>query len=227
MTKKILVVEDQKDIREVIVAQLKLIGAEIDSADSAENAKLKLEKNDYQVLVLDWMLPGISGVELCKELRLQKKYFDLPIIMLTALTQPEDIIKGLDAGADDYVTKPFEMEILQARVRAQLRRTIKNQHSNNLEYVDLKIDNNMNVALIKGIELPLTFTEFKILQTLMEKMNHVFTREQLIEKVSGGNVFVTGRTIDTHMAGLRKKIGIYAENIVTSRGIGYAFKPAE
>lgn len=226
MTKsKILVIEDQKDIRDLIVAQLKLFGYEVVNAENTNIGFQLLQNNSIDLILLDWMLPGESGIELCQKLRLEENFKKIPIIMVTALTQPENIIVGLDAGADDYITKPFDMEILHARVRAQLRRNeIKNTPKEIFEYKDLKINKSSCKVFLKNEELPLTLTEFKIIELLSSIPNHVFTRTQIIEKIQGNNVFVTSRTIDTHVAGLRKKLKEYADIISTSRGIGYAFK---
>jgi DNA-binding response OmpR family regulator len=172
------------------------------------------------------MLPGDSGIEILKKIRTHQALKTLPIIMVTALTQPENIIQGLDAGADDYITKPFDMDILHARVRAQLRRyqQIQTPPKEVMDFKELMIDKKQCKAVLSGKDLPLTLTEYRILETLATSPGHVFTRAQLIEQIQGNNVFVTNRTIDTHVAGLRKKLGAYSDYIITSRGIGYAFK---
>ena len=225
MNSKILVIEDQKDIRDLIVAQLKMLSVEVDAVDNGIHGFELLEKNQYQLLVLDWMLPGESGIEILSKIRKNEKLNQLPVIMVTALTQAENIIEGLDAGADDYITKPFDMDVFHARVRAQLRRsTLKPTQNDIFELGDLKIDNKQCKAFNRGIEIPLTLTEFRILETLSTSPGHVFTRAQLIEKIQGNNVFVTSRTMDTHVAGLRKKLGNLSEYIQTSRGIGYSLK---
>lgn len=222
----VLVVEDQKDIRDLMALQLKMIGLEVDTVDNGKDAFKMLSEKNYHAVLLDWMLPGETGIEICTKIRNTEKIKNLPVIMVTALTQPENIIAGLDAGADDYITKPFEMEILQARVRAQLRRSMRPITVNKdiLEFGTLKIDKNQCKVFADNQEINLTLTEFKILQTLAEKPGHVFTRAQLIELIQGNNVFITNRTIDTHVAGLRKKMNEQAEMITTIRGIGYAFK---
>lgn len=221
---KILVIEDQKDIRDLIVAQLNLFGYEVASAENTSTGFNLIQNQHFHLLLLDWMLPGESGVDLCKKIRNHEKYSSLPIIMVTALTQPENIIQGLDAGADDYITKPFDMEILHARVRSQLRRIDLKKNLDQLEFNQLKINKSQCKVFIQAEEILLTLTEFKILETLASTPGHVFTRSQIIEKIQGNNVFVTTRTIDTHVAGLRKKLKEYSEYITTSRGIGYAFK---
>ena len=146
--------------------------------------------------------------------------------MITALTQADNIIAGLDAGADDYITKPFDLNVLQARVRVQLRGTsvAKAESSDMLDFGLLKIEINKCRVFIQNEEVTLTSTEFKILLLLAQKPGHVYTREQFINNIQGENIFVTGRTIDTHIAGLRKKLGEASNMIETIRGIGYRFK---
>ncbi|MFZ4712127.1 MAG: response regulator transcription factor [Bacteriovoracaceae bacterium] len=225
MKGNILVIEDQKDIRDLMVAQLKFLGVEVDAVDNGTSGLLLLEQNNYHVLILDWMLPGDSGIEILGKIRSREKLKLLPVIMVTALTQAENIIQGLDAGADDYITKPFDMDVFHARVRAQLRRaTLPKVQSDVMEFGELKIDKKQCKVWTAGLEVALTLTEFRIIETLSGSPGHVFTRAQLIEKIQGNNVFVTSRTMDTHVAGLRKKLGSYSDYIVTSRGIGYSLR---
>ncbi|MGE3611151.1 MAG: response regulator [Bacteriovoracaceae bacterium] len=224
----ILVIEDENDIRDLITFQLKSEGHHVISVESADKAVTYLDKEKIDLFIVDWMLPGqLSGLEFTKKLRAQKNFKDIPVVMITALTQPENIVAGLDAGADDYITKPFDLNVLQARVRVQLR-SIKEQSKieDELNYDILNIHKTKCRVLIKNEEINLTSTEFKILLLLAEKPGHVFTREQLINNIQGENVYVTGRTIDTHIAGLRKKMGPTASMIETIRGIGYRFKDA-
>jgi len=145
--------------------------------------------------------------------------------MITALTQPENIVAGLDAGANDYISKPFDLKVLEARVRVQLRDPSP-QNKELFEFGELKIEIAKCKVYVSDIEINLTSTEFKILQLLTSKPGHVFTREQLINSILGEQVFVTGRTIDTHIAGLRKKMAATSDYIETIRGIGYRFKDA-
>jgi two-component system phosphate regulon response regulator PhoB len=224
----ILVVEDEQDIRDLISFQLKSEGHEVLVAESVDKAIVIVERTDpIHLFIIDWMLPGImSGLEFTKKLRAQKKYSATPIIMVTALTQPDNIVAALDAGSDDYVTKPFDLNVLQARVRVQLRNShlLQNDQKDQLDFGLLKIEINKCRVMIGNEDVQLTSTEFKILSMLAMRPGHVFTREQFINNIQGENIFVSGRTIDTHIAGLRKKIAAAADMIETIRGIGYRFK---
>jgi DNA-binding response OmpR family regulator len=224
----VLVIEDEQDIRDLIRFQLSSEGHQLVLAESVDKAMELMERLDkIDLFIVDWMLPGVmSGLEFIKKLRLQKKFLETPIIMITALSQADNIVAGLDAGADDYITKPFDLNVLQARVRVQLRNNLKSSKmtSDQLDFGLLKIEISKCRVTVGKEEIQLTSTEFKILTILAQKPGHVFTREQFINNIQGENIFVTGRTIDTHMAGLRKKIGEAANMIETIRGIGYKFK---
>ncbi len=224
----ILVIEDEQDIRDLISFQLKTEGHNVILAESVDKAISIVERPEkIDLFIIDWMLPGVmSGLEFTKKLRAQKTYSDTPIIMITALTQPDNIVAALDAGADDYITKPFDLNVLQARIRVQLRNIEKDEKNSEdtLDFGLLKIEISKCRVLVDKEEVNLTSTEFKILSILVQKPGHVFTREQFINNIQGENIFVTGRTIDTHIAGLRKKIGSAANMIETIRGIGYRFK---
>lgn len=224
----ILVIEDEQDIRDLISFQLKSEGHEVLACDSVDKGISLVERTEQiDLFIIDWMLPGVmSGLEFTKKLRAQKKYASTPIIMVTALTQPDNIVAALDAGADDYITKPFDLNVLQARVRVQLRSQDKSEKSqeDTLDFGIMKIEITKCRVFVEKEEVQLTSTEFKILSMLAMKPGHVFTREQFINNIQGENIFVTGRTIDTHIAGLRKKIGPAANMIETIRGIGYRFK---
>jgi DNA-binding response OmpR family regulator len=225
-TSQILVVEDEQDIRDLISFQLKSEGHTVITAESADKAIGILERGEkIDLFVIDWMLPGsMSGLEFTKRLRALKPYRETPVVMVTALTQPENIVAGLDAGADDYVTKPFDLNVLQARVRVQLRGKETAAPADELRAPDLTIQVARCRVLVKDEEVSLTSTEFKILLMLAQKPGHVFTREQFINNIQGEHIHVTGRTIDTHIAGLRKKLGPAANVIETIRGIGYRFR---
>ncbi len=224
----ILVIEDEKDIRDLISFQLKSEGHTVTAVESADKAISIIENGDkVDLFVIDWMLPGsMNGLDFTKKLRNQKNYQEIPVIMITALTQAENIVAGLDAGADDYITKPFDLNVLQARVRVQLRQNSaqKSQDDSILDYGLLKIESTKCRVFVQNEEVTLTSTEYKILLLLAQKPGHVYTREQFINSIQGENIFVTGRTIDTHIAGLRKKMGEAANMIETIRGIGYRFK---
>ncbi|WP_408097273.1 response regulator [Peredibacter sp. HCB2-198] len=223
----ILVIEDEQDIRDLISFQLKSEGHNVLIAESVDKAITYVERPEkIDLFIIDWMLPGVmSGLEFTKKLRGQKNYKDTPIVMITALTQPENIVAALDAGADDYITKPFDLKVLEARVRVQLRELkVEKTDDDTLDFGLMKIEVAKCRVMVEKDEINLTSTEFKILSMLAQKPGHVFTREQFINNIQGENIFVTGRTIDTHIAGLRKKIGPAANMIETIRGIGYRFK---
>ncbi len=228
----ILIVEDEQDIRDLISFQLKAEGHKVTAVDSADKAVSVLERGEkFDIMLVDWMLPGaLSGLEFTRRLRGHKYYKEVPVIMVTALTQPENIVAGLDAGADDYITKPFDLDVLQARVRVQMRagqlalEAISVPSGGVFECEELRIDTSKVRVTVAGTDVALTSTEFKILQTIAEKPGHVFTRTQLISQIQGENIHVTGRTIDTHIAGLRKKLTTAGRLVETIRGIGYRFK---
>lgn len=224
---KILVIEDEQDIRDLISFQLKAEGHAVIAVESADKAISLLEREEsIDLFIIDWMLPGsMNGLDFTKKLRAQKAYAETPVMMITALTQPENIVAGLDAGADDYITKPFDIMVLQARIRVQLR-DATSSNKDLLDFSILKIELSKCRVYVENEEIHLTSTEFKILQMLTQKPGHVFTRDQFISNIQGDQVFVTGRTIDTHIAGLRKKLGAAANMIETIRGIGYRFKDA-
>jgi DNA-binding response OmpR family regulator len=220
----ILVIEDEHDIRDLISFQLKSEGHTVLAVESADKAVSIIERGEKIDL---FIIPGsMNGLDFTKKLKSHKNYKDLPVIMITALTQAENIVSGLDAGADDYITKPFDLNVLQARVRVQLRGATdaKSVAKDMLDFGLLKIETNKCRVFIQNEEVTLTSTEFKILLLLAQKPGHVYTREQFINNIQGENIFVTGRTIDTHIAGLRKKLGEASNMIETIRGIGYRFK---
>ncbi len=222
----ILVVEDEDDIRDLISFQLKSEGYSVTAVSSADKAIPVIERGEkIDLFIIDWMLPGsMNGLDFTKKIKGQKSYQDIPVIMITALTQPDNIVAGLDAGADDYITKPFDLNVLQARVRVQFRDLKSPLESNLLDYGRLKIEAKKCKVFVEDEDISLTSTEFKILLLLAQKPGHVYTREQFINNIQGENIFVTGRTIDTHIAGLRKKLGKASNMIETIRGIGYRFK---
>ncbi len=235
---RILIVEDETEIRDLIVLHLKRSGHALDAAGSVEEAIPLLEKNAYALVVLDWMLPGASGVELARRLRAKSGRDDLAILMVTARAEATDIVAGLEAGADDYLSKPFEPQVLIARVNALLRRhrrpafsggagaTSRSQNAmiESFQIGALSIDAASYEVKCAGELVALTPSEFKLLQTLAQNRGRVLTRESLIQHVQGEGVSVVGRTVDTHVFGLRKKLGECADVIETVRGIGYRVK---
>jgi two-component system, OmpR family, phosphate regulon response regulator PhoB len=217
---KILVVEDEGEIRALIVGQLLREGYEVDQSDTGESAMQKLKSSKYDLLVLDWMLPGVTGVEIARVMRSRAR----GILMVTAKAEPDDIVAGLEAGADDYVTKPFDLSVLRARVRALLRRPMNDkgpQANDTIVIGGLNLDPKTYEVRCEGQPISLTLSEYKLLLALCRKPGIVLTRERLIQEVQGDGVAVIDRTVDTHVFGLRKKLGTCSDLIETIRGVGY------
>lgn len=229
MNANILIVEDEKDISDILSLQLQNKGHNVSVIADGAEALDKIQNTDDQtdLYILDRMLPGTSGLEICKFLRMFKKTKSSPILMVTAMTRPEDIIEGLDAGADDYITKPFDTTVLMARVRALLRRaenlrsTKEGEEKTVFTVQKLKVDTNQCKTWIEDRELDLTLSEYKLLVSFLKHPGKVLTRNQLVEFIQDGPVHVTDRTIDTHIFGLRKKLKEYSKLIETIRGVGY------
>ena len=223
---KILIIEDDKDIRDLISFNLSKNGYKTILSRDGEKGIEKAKNEKPDLVLLDLMLPGIHGLDVCKILKTDSSLNKLSIIMLTALGQEEDIIKGLEAGADDYITKPFSFKILFARIKSVLRRK-KTKESSNKDPVNLygvKIDPQTRQVIINENELKLTFTEFQILYLLASHPGWVFTRYQIINKIRSDNNSVTDRSVDFQIVGLRKKMNNLGKLIETIRGVGYRFK---
>lgn len=233
MTKKhILIVEDDEDIQQLVSYNLIRAGFNVSCADSGEDALVSLQNERFDCVLLDLMLPNISGLEVCRWVRSSQdeSYGRVPIIMLTAKGEEEDIVAGLESGADDYLTKPFSPKVLVARIKAVLRR-FEDQSSDrdrdnkgNIVVHNLTIDQNRHEVRLGGELLQLTMTEFGILAFLAKKPGWVFTRQQIIDSVRGYDFLVTPRAIDVQIFGLRKKMGDSGKMIETVRGIGYRIK---
>ena len=225
--KHILVVDDEADLVDLISYNLKKEGFSVDSALDGETAFAKIKKGRYDLVVLDLMLPGIQGMELCRILRNDPKTEALPIIMLTAKGEEVDKILGLEMGADDYVTKPFSPRELLARVKAVLRRSMEKPASEKiLKAGELVIDRERYTVSVKGKPVKLSATEFKLLLFLVERKGKVFNREQLLDAVWSDEAFVEPRTVDVHIRRLRAHIEedpAHPRYIKTLRGIGYFF----
>lgn len=222
---KILVVDDEQDLVKLIRYHLEKDGYQVLSAYNGEDALFLSRKERPELLILDLMLPGMDGLEVCKKLKADRDLTNTAIVMLTAKGEEADITTGLKLGADDYITKPFSPKELVARAQAVLRRT--KSASAIQEYIkidDLTIDLDKHEVIIKNEPVQLTLAEFKILYHLARKPGRVFTRDQLLDAVSGPETAVTDRTIDVHVASLRKKLKTFANRIATIRGIGYKFK---
>ncbi len=227
-SKHILVIDDESDIRELITYNLKKEGFITDTASDGETALATIRKHSFDLIILDLMLPGIQGIELCKILRNDPKTAKIPIIMLTAKGEEVDRILGLEMGADDYITKPFSPRELIARVKAIIRRTSKEPEPEKiLKIENLVIDRERYIVTVNDKPVKLSATEFKLLLYLAERKGRVFSRNQLLDAVWRDEAFVEPRTVDVHIRRLRSSI---EENpakpryIKTLRGIGYFFE---
>lgn len=224
---RILVVDDEPSLCEILKYNLTLAGYLVDTADSAEEA-LALNITDYDLLLLDVMMDEISGFQMASILKKSKTTANIPIIFCTAKDTEEDILKGLDIGADDYISKPFSVKEVVARVKTILRRSNhglpKDVAEHSLQYETLSIDTVGKKAYIAGKDISLTKKEFEILYALLKNPNKVFSREDLLKRVWSDDVYVTDRTVDVHINRLRRKIEPYDRNVVTRLGYGYCFE---
>ena len=227
--KEILIVEDESDIRELMSFHLSKDNFFIDTASDGRIAYDKLLKNQYDLVIVDWMVPEISGLYLISWMRkpdhLQHK---TPILMVTAKSDPANIILGLETGADDYMVKPFDFDVLRARVQNLLKRgdflkstEQKEQEQGVLSMEELALNKKSHQVTLRGKPLTLTYSEFRLLEILISNRGRVLSREQITSHIQGEEIIVTGRTIDTHISSLRKKLGEYGESIQTVRGVGY------
>lgn len=222
---KILVVDDEKDIIELIRYNLEKEGLKVITATSGEEAIRRASNENPQLIVLDLMLPGIDGLEVCRILKRETKTSSIPIVMLTVKSDETDIVVGLELGADDYITKPFSPRILAARVKAILRRKEpKEEKAEIIKIGPLTINLAKYQVSLKNKPLSLTSTEFKILAFLAQNKGKVFTRDQLLDKAWKEKSFVVDRTVDVHIRRLRQKLGPASYLIETIRGVGYKFK---
>ncbi|MFO7601207.1 MAG: response regulator [Candidatus Desulfacyla sp.] len=223
---RILVVDDEEDILELVRFNLSRDGYDVMVAPSGEKAVDITRKQPPDLIVLDLMLPGIDGLEVTRILKNDPETRAIPIVMLTAKGEEADVVAGLELGADDYVVKPFSPRILLARVRAVLRRRLDTvpETSDMVKIHNLVIHLGRREVLVEGENVPLTFTEFGILHYLVKRPGWVFTRSQIVDAVRGTDYFVTDRSVDVQIAGLRKKLGPSGGFIETVRGVGYRFK---
>lgn len=225
----ILVVEDEDAIREMLIMVLEQAGLKVSAAASAEEALGALAENRVDLLVLDWMLPGMSGVELARRLKREPSYKELPIILLTARGEEEDKIRGLEIGADDYVTKPFSPKELVARIKAVMRRSGKLSESGQLTLGDLTLDAEQHRLSIAGKAVDVSPTEFRLMQFFMTNPDKVYSRTHLLDQVWGRSVYIEERTVDVHIRRLRKLLAEFDREdlIQTVRGFGYRLSMAE
>lgn len=225
---RILVVEDETPIQELLQFNLERKKYRVKVVDSGEEALSAAGPYRPDLILLDIMLPGADGLEVCKKLKADPATAPIPIIMLTALSEEADIVTGLELGADDYITKPFSPRILLARVKAALRRIPEAQHSDaSIRIHGISIDTHRHKVEVDDQEVTLTFTEFRVLHLIASQPGRVFTRYQIVDAVHGDDYPVTDRSVDVQIVGLRKKLGRAGGCIETVRGIGYRFKEEE
>jgi len=223
--KQILVIEDERPIREMIAFGLRRAGFEVREAEDCRSARAELADRRPDLLLVDWMLPDMSGLELTRQLKRDRETRELPIIMLTARADEPDKVSGLEGGADDYVTKPFSPRELVARINAVLRRTGASGAEETVEFEGLKLDQASHRVLVGERTVALGPTEYRMLEFFMTHPERVYSREQLLDRVWGGNVYVEERTIDVHIRRLRKALEEFGYDrlIQTVRGAGYRF----
>lgn len=224
MPARILIVEDEEPLSLLLRYNLESEGYAVDAVARGDDAETQLRESVPDLLILDWMLPGLSGIELCRRLRVRAQTERLPVIMLTARGEESERIRGLATGADDYVVKPFSLPELMARVRALLRRAKPEHVATLLRAGDIELDRSTHRVHRAGRELNLGPTEFRLLEFLMQSPGRVFSREQLLNGVWGQEVYIDERTVDVHVGRLRKAInrGRQSDPIRTVRGSGYS-----
>lgn len=221
----ILAVDDEEDVLELVRYNFHKEGFKVETAATGEDALKKARANLPDVILLDIMLPGIDGIEVCRQLKADSKTGAIPIIMLTAKGEESDIVSGLEVGADDYVTKPFSPKVLIARVRRILHRATAAQQENTpVKINELTIDPARYKVTVKNKPVELTFTEFMILYTLAKRPGLVLTRYSIVDAVRGSNYVVTDRAVDVQIVSLRRKLGQFGKYIETVRGVGYRFR---
>ncbi len=221
---RVLVVEDEPSQREVLAYNLEAEGFDVSRAETGDEALLLVDEDAPDIIVLDWMLPGVSGIEVCRRLKMRADTRATPIIMLSARSEEVDKVRGLETGADDYMVKPYSVIELMARVRAQLRRTRPAAVGQRLEYEDISLDAETHRVMRADHSLKLGPTEFRLLTTFMEKPGRVWSREQLLDRVWGRDIYVDTRTVDVHIGRLRKALCQHGgqDPVRTVRGAGYA-----
>jgi two-component system phosphate regulon response regulator PhoB len=220
----VLIVEDEPAQREVLAYNLEAEGFRVLHAENGEEGLLLVDEENPDIIVLDWMLPKVSGIEVCRQIKTRPETRNTPIIMLSARTEEVDRVRGLETGADDYVVKPYSVIELMARVRAQLRRARPAAAGLRLDYLDIVLDSETHRVTRAGKELKLGPTEFRLLSTFMEKPGRVWSREQLLDRVWGRDIYVDSRTVDVHVGRLRKALCARGgdDPLRTVRGAGYS-----
>lgn len=224
MTSKILIVEDEPDIRDTLSYNFEKEGFEVLSSPNGKSALKLLESNEPNIVILDLMLPDMSGLDICRQIKNDKKLSDTSIIMLTAKSEEVDRIVGFELGADDYVTKPFSIRELILRVKVLIKKHTTTEHKDtSISLGSIYMNLDAHVVKINKKDIILTALEFKLLKHLLQRKGRVQTRDQLLGDVWGYSSEVTTRTVDTHIKRLREKLGVVADYIQTIRGVGYKF----
>ncbi len=220
----ILVIEDEAPQREILVYNLESQGFRVSEAATGDEGLLLLSEDKPDVLVLDWMLPNVSGIEICRQIKTKPETRDLPVIMLSARSEEVDRVRGLETGADDYVVKPYSVSELMARVKTQLRRARPTLAGQVLAFEDIELDAETHRVTRGGEQLKLGPTEFRLLSTLIEKPGRVWSRDQLLDRVWGRDIYVDTRTVDVHVGRLRKALTQFGgqDPVRTVRGAGYS-----
>src|SRR5215468_10455228 len=224
MNPRILIVEDEEALTLLLRYNLEAAGYDVESVGRGDDADLRLRESTPDLVILDWMLPDISGIELCRRLRSRPESRQLPIVMLTARGEESDRVRGLSTGADDYIVKPFSVPELLARVAALLRRASPERVADVLGFGDISLDREKKRVTRAGRPVDLGPTEYRLLEFLMERPGRVFSREQLLDGVWGSDVYIDERTVDVHVGRLRKALnrGHGTDPIRTVRGAGYS-----
>ena len=220
----VLLVEDEPAQREVLAYNLEAEGFDVTRAADGEEALLCVKEALPDIIVLDWMMPGVSGIEVCRRLKSQADTRRIPVIMLSARSEEVDKVRGLETGADDYIVKPYSIAEFMARVRKELRRTRPSTVGEVLTYDDIELNSETHRVTRAGAELKLGPTEFRLLATFLEKPSRVFSRDQLLDRVWGRDIYVDTRTVDVHIGRLRKALTQFggSDPLRTVRGAGYA-----
>jgi two-component system phosphate regulon response regulator PhoB len=222
----VLVVEDEPAQREILVYNLEAEGFAVSQSDNGEDALILIQEDMPDVIVLDWMMPRLSGIQVCRRLKSRAETRNIPIIMLSAKSEDIDRVRGLETGADDYVIKPYSVIELMARVRSQLRRVRPSTVGQQLDFENIMLDSESHKVTRNDVELKLGPTEFRLLSTFMEKPSRVWSREQLLDRVWGRDIYVDTRTVDVHIGRLRKALMQHdGDDVIrTVRGAGYGLR---
>lgn len=224
MANVILVVEDEESIRTLIALNLQAAGYTVEEAKDGTQALEKVKSVKPDLVLLDWMLPGLDGLDVLRSLKADPAFATLPVIMLTAKSEEHDIVLGLEMGAADYITKPFSNKVLIARIRAILRRGDAAPPEENIRYAGLVLTPGQRRAELDGVELSLTAGEFDVLALLAARPGHVYTRSQIVARTKGEDYPVTDRAVDVQIVALRRKLGVFGERLETVRGVGYRMR---